>query len=437
MEWWEALILMIGGLVALLAIGLPVAFAFFLINIVGAVVFLGGSAGLVQMVRNAQTAVTNFSLVPIPLFLLMGEILFHTGLAARAIDAVDRLISRLPGRLSLVAICGGTFFAALSGSSMANTAMLGSTLLPEMRKRGYHTTMAVGPIMGTGGIAILIPPSGLAVLLGSLGQIPIADLLIGGVLPGILVAALFFTYVIVRCWLNPALAPAYPVAELTPWERWRPFLVNVLPLLVIFVAVVGSMLGGVATPSESAALGAFASLLAALCYGKLDRKSIKVSLIETAKISAMIFLIADASLTFSQILSFSGATQGFLAGIGELALTPTRLLILMIAILLILGCFMDPLSIMMVTLPFYMPLIRTAGIDQVWFGIMMLLALEIGFLTPPFGLLLFVMRGVAPPDVTMRDIIVAAVPFVLLQIVGLAVIFAVPGIVNWLPSLTR
>ena len=220
MEWWEALVLMIGGLVALLAIGLPVAFAFFMINVVGALTFLGGSYGLVQMVRNAETAVTSFALVPIPLFLLMGEILFHSGLAGRAIDAVDRLISRVPGRLSIVAICGGTFFAALSGSSMANTAMLGSTLLPEMRKRGYHTSMALGPIMGTGGIAILIPPSGLAVLLGGLGQISIADLLIGGILPGVLIASLFFAYVIARCSLDPTLAPAYPLADLTAWQRW-------------------------------------------------------------------------------------------------------------------------------------------------------------------------------------------------------------------------
>lgn len=437
MEWWAALVLMIGGLIALLAIGLPVAFAFFMINVVGALTFLGGSYGLVQMVRNAETAVTSFALVPIPLFLLMGEILFHSGLAERAIDAVDRLISRLPGRLSIVAICGGTFFAALSGSSMANTAMLGSTLMPEMRKRGYHTSMAVGPIMGTGGIAILIPPSGLAVLLGGLGQISIADLLIGGILPGLLIAVLFFAYVIARCSLNPDLAPAYPVADLGAWQRWRPFLVNVLPLLIIFVAVVGSMLAGIATPSESAALGAFASIVAALFYRRLDWSVFKKALMETAKISAMIFLIADASLTFSQILSFSGATQGFLAGIGNLDLTPTLLLVLMLVILLVLGCFMDPLSIMMITLPFYMPLVRTAGVDQVWFGVMMLLSLEIGFLTPPFGLLLFVMRGVAPPDISMRDIIVSVIPFVLLQVLGLAIIFMLPAFVTWLPSLSH
>jgi tripartite ATP-independent transporter DctM subunit len=437
MEWWDSLLLMIGGLILLLALGLPVAFSFFLINIVGALIFLGGSSGLIQMVRNASTSVASFALVPIPLFLLMGEILFHTGLAAGAIDAVDRLITRLPGRLSLVAICGGTFFAALSGSSLANTAMLGSTLMPEMRKRGYHTSMAVGPILGTGGIAILIPPSGLAVLLGSLGQISIADLLIGGVLPGLLISALFFVYVVARCTINPALAPSYPVKSLGFFARLRPFLINVVPLLVIFIAVVGSMLGGLATPSESAALGAFASLVAAACYRKLTWKAFAISLIETGKISAMIFLIAAASLTFSQILSFSGATQGLLAAINQLSLAPVQLLVMMIVVLLVLGCFMDPLSIMMITLPFYMPLIRTMGVDQVWFGIMMLLSLEIGFLTPPFGMQLFVMRGVAPPDISMRDIIVAAMPFVLLQLAGLAIIFTAPSVVTWLPSLSR
>jgi tripartite ATP-independent transporter DctM subunit len=437
MEWWQALILMICGLIGLLAIGLPVAFAFFLTNIVGALIFLGGDAGLTQLVRNAVTSVTSFALVPIPLFLLMGEILFHTGLASRAIDAVERLISRLPGRLSLVAICGGTFFAALSGSSMANTAMLGSTLMPEMRRRGYHPTMAMGPILGTGGIAILIPPSGLAVLLGSLSQISIADLLIGGILPGLIIAGLFFAYVTVRCAVNPSLAPAYSIERLDLWQRWRPFIANVLPLLAIFVAVVGSMLGGLATASESAALGAFASLIAAVCYRKLTWSALVVSLIETGKISAMIFLIAAASLTFSQILSFSGATQGFLAGVGDLAASPFVLLLAMLAMVLILGCFVDPLSIMMITLPFFMPLIRTAGIDQVWFGISMLLCLEIGFLSPPFGMLLFVMKGVAPAETTMREIIRAAIPFVLLQLVALAIILTEPAIVTWLPSLSR
>ena len=183
MEWYFALGMLLGMLILFMATGLPVAFSFFAVNLVGAVVFLGGEAGLMQLVRNAVWSVTTFSLAPIPLFILMGEIMFHTGMAFRAIDAVDRLIARVPGRLSLVAVTGGTIFSTLSGSTMANVAMLGSSLLPEMQRRGYHPSMAMGPILGTGGIAMLIPPSALAVLLASLAQMPVAELLIAGIVP--------------------------------------------------------------------------------------------------------------------------------------------------------------------------------------------------------------------------------------------------------------
>ena len=197
-----------------------------------------------QLVRNAVASVKVFSLAPIPLFILMGEIMFHSGMAFRAIDAVDKLIARVPGRLSLVAVCSGTIFSTLSGSTMANTAILGSVLLPEMRKRGYHPTIAIGPILGTGGIAMLIPPSALAVLLASLAQIPIAELLIAGIAPGLLIAALFFLYIVVRCRLDPKLAPSYDLDAISFSQRLVPFFLYVVPLLTLFVLVVGSILFG-------------------------------------------------------------------------------------------------------------------------------------------------------------------------------------------------
>ncbi|MEM8797622.1 MAG: TRAP transporter large permease subunit, partial [Pseudomonadota bacterium] len=199
MEWYEALSLLIGTLLALMLLGLPVAFAFLAVNILGAFVFLGGGIGLDQLVRNTVASVSNFSLAPIPLFLLMGEILFQTGVAYSAINAVDRLISKVPGRLSIVSVLGGTVFSSLSGSTIANTAVLGSALLPDMLKRGYRPTIAMGPIMATGSIAMLIPPSALAVLLGSLAGISIAKLLLAGIIPGLLMAASFLVYIAVRC----------------------------------------------------------------------------------------------------------------------------------------------------------------------------------------------------------------------------------------------
>ena len=435
MEWYFALGMLLGMLILFMATGLPVAFSFFAVNLVGAVVFLGGEAGLMQLVRNAVWSVTTFSLAPIPLFILMGEIMFHTGMAFRAIDAVDRLIARVPGRLSLVAVTGGTIFSTLSGSTMANVAMLGSSLLPEMQRRGYHPSMAMGPILGTGGIAMLIPPSALAVLLASLAQMPVAELLIAGIVPGLLIALLFFAYIVVRCRLNPDLAPPYEPEELAPGERLKPFLIYVVPLMTLFVLVVGSILAGWATPTESAALGAVGAVIAAVAYRCLTRRALRTALIEAAKVTGMALFIICASVTFAQILAFSGAVDGLLEVTIELDFSPITLLVLMLLILLALGAFIDQLSMMLITLPFFMPLAQHAGFDLVWYGVLLLVVLEVSLTTPPFGLLLFVMKGVAPPQITLRQIYVAAGPFIALELLVLILVVVYPALATWLPNL--
>jgi tripartite ATP-independent transporter DctM subunit len=432
-SWSLVLAIFLSGQVALLLLGLPVAVAFFAVNIVGAFYFMGGYSGELQLVRNTVDAVANFVLSPIPMFILMGEVLFQTGVAQKAIGAVDRLIARVPGRLSLVAVAGGTVFAALSGSTMANTALLGSTLMPEMRRRGYHPSMAMGPILGTGGIAMLIPPSALAVLLASLGEIPVGDLLIAGILPGLLMATLFFGYVVIRCKLNPALAPSYDIGMLSLRERLVPVLTHVVPLFILFAIVVGSILAGIASPTESASLGAVGAVLACGVYRALSRESLARALVETAKISAMIFFIVAAAITFSQILTFSGATSGLVRAVTSMKLSPGEMVVGMMVILLFLGCFLDQVSMMMITLPFFIPLAKAAHIDLVWLGLLMLILLEVAFTTPPFGMLLFVMKGVAPPETTMFQVYRAATPFILLELFAVAIIFVVPGIATWLP----
>src|SRR6478736_6004548 len=256
MNWVEGSVLLFGGLVAVMGLGLPVAFAFLLLNVVGAWLFLGGEPGLAQLARNAVQSITSFSLTPIPFFVLMGEVLFHTGVALKAIDAFALLIRRVPGRLSVIAIVAGTVFSAISGSTIATTALLGSLMLPTMLERGYDKRLAMGPIMGIGGVDMLIPPSALAVLLGSLAGISISGILIGGIVPGLILSILFIGYIILRAWIDPSLAPN---EDLPPpqglWERWQPFIVHVLPLVLIFGMVVGAMTAGWATPSEAAALG--------------------------------------------------------------------------------------------------------------------------------------------------------------------------------------
>lgn len=434
MEWQLALALMLGGLGALLLLGLPVAFAFLAVTLVGAFEVLGGERGLVQLARNAAQSIANFQLAPIPLFILMGELLFQTGVAHRAIDAVERIVTRIPGRLSVVTVFGGTIFAALSGSTIANTAMLGSTLLPGMLKRGYHPSMAMGPIMASGAIAMLIPPSALAVLVGSLAGISIAGLLVAGVIPALLLAALFVVWIVGRSIANPKLAPPDDLPEMTLGERWRPFLIYVAPLSILFAVVIGSLLAGLATPTESAALGCLASLGVGAAYRALTWEGVKKAVMETVKLSVMILFIIAASQTFSQVLSFSGATGGLIRTISAFELGPTEVLVGMILLLLLLGCFIDQVSMLMVTVPVFVPLAQSVGINDLVLGVVYLLTMEIGLLTPPFGLLLFVMRGVAPPGIGMRQIYAAILPFVVIKLAVLAALVWLPGLGTWLPA---
>lgn len=435
MDWGLTLTLMLGGLAALLLIGLPVAFAFIAVTTVGAYFVLGGDRGILQLARNSAQSVANFQLAPIPLFILMGEILFQTGVAHRAIDAIERVVTRIPGRMSVVTIFGGTIFAALSGSTIANTAMLGGTLLPGMLKRGYHPSMAMGPIMASGAIAMLIPPSALAVLVGSLAGISIAGLLIAGVLPALLLAVLFVAYVVGRSLLDPKVAPPDVYEEMPLRERWTPFVIYVLPLSVLFAVVIGSLLAGIATPTESAALGSITAVIIGAAYRALSWEKMGRALMETLKLSVMILFIIAASQTFAQVLSFSGATNGLINAINAVDPTPLMVLLGMIAILLFLGCFIDQVSMLMVTVPVFVPLANAMEINELTLGVVYLLTMEIGLLTPPFGLLLFVMRGVAPPEIRMPQIYASVMPFLLIKLFVLALIVWLPGIGTWLPSL--
>jgi tripartite ATP-independent transporter DctM subunit len=432
--WYQVLGLLIGMLLLFMAIGMPVVFAFLASNLIGAWIFMGGEIGVMQLVRNAADSVQSFALLPIPLFIFMGEIMFHTGVAGRAIDAIDKLIARVPGRLSLVAIVGGTIFSSLSGSTIANTAMLSSTLLPEMYKRGYHSSIAVGPIVAVGGLAMLIPPSALAVLLGSVARIPIGELLVASIIPALIMATLFFGYIIIRCWRNPAIAPPYDVAQLSWRERTMPFLKFVLPLMSLFVVVVGSIIGGVATPTESAAFGAAGALLAAAAYRRLAWRSFVVSVRETLRFTVMTLFIIAGSITFSQIMAFTQASDGLSGLISGAGLAPLAVLLGMLGILLFLGCFMDQVSMMMITSPLFMPLAEQLGFDVVCFGVLMLMILEISLATPPFGLLLFVAKGAAP-DTSMREIIISVAPFIAIALGVVVLLIAVPDLTLILPRM--
>jgi tripartite ATP-independent transporter DctM subunit len=433
--WQAAALLLLGGSTVLLFIGLPVALSFIAINIVGAWLFLNGEAGLIQIVRNSVVSVTSFSLTPIPLFILMGEVLFHTGLGLKVIDGIERFIRQVPGRLAVVAVVAGTIFSAISGSTIATTAMLGSLMLPIMLARGYHPTIAAGPIMAIGAVDMLIPPSALTVLLGSLSGISISKLLIGGVVPGLILSVAFVTYIVARVKITPKLAPPTPIEAKVGWEHWRLLVLYVVPLVFIFVVVIGAMSGGFATPTEAAALGAIATMLLAGLYGALTFEALMKALKGTVAISGMILFIILGATTFSQILSFSGATEGLVSTILGQGLSLLAVVALMMLILVFLGIFVDQVSMMLITLPVFMPIVQRLGIDPIWFGVLFLICMQLGLLLPPHGLLLMTMRGVAPPQVTFAHIFQAVVPYVCMSLLLLALIIFVPAIATWLPGL--
>ena len=434
-EWYGIAGFLVGMVIVFMLLGIPVAFAFLTANIIGAMIYMGGLDAMPQIVVNAVESVTIFALIPVPLFIIMGELFFHTGLAIRVFDALDLCFGRLPGRLSYITVVGGTIFATLSGSTMANTAMMGSMMVPEMTSRGYKKHMSMGPILGTGGLAMIIPPSALAVLLASLAEIDIGKLLIAGVLPGLVLAILYSILIYAQVKIDKDAAPEY-VVESTPFGRvLLALVVNVLPMGFVVFCVIGLIILGIATPTESAGFGALGVLILAALYRVLSWDVIVKSIAGSVRVTAMVLLIILASSTFSQLLAFTGASAGLIEWATKVDLAPIVMLLIMFGVLLVLGMFMDQVSMMLLTVPIFFPLAQTLQFDLIWFGLVMLLALEISLTTPPFGLLLFVMIGVAPQGTTLWQVAMAAAPYIGCALIVLVLLILFPGLALYLPGL--
>lgn len=435
MTWQLASWMLLGGSTILLFLGLPVAYSFLIINVVGAILILGGEAGTAQMIRNCVGSVASFSLTPIPLFIFMGEVLFRTGLAVKVLDSIERLIRNVPGRLSVVTVVAGALFSAISHSTIATTAMLGNLMVPVMLKRGYHPTLATGPVMAIGAVDMLFPLSALAVLLGSLSGISISKLLFAGLVPGLILTVVFVVYIIVRVKLKPELAPNSEFVEYHGWQQFMPFVKYAVPLILILFVVVGAMLFGIATPTESAAIGALSSIVFALGYRSFTLRHLVDSLMGTIVISGMVLFIIVGATTFAQILAFSGVSNGIVQLITGQHLSTASVVVGMCLILIVLGIFVDQVSMMLITLPIFMPIVQQLGVDPVWFGVLFLMCMQMGLLMPPHGLLLMTMRGVAPPEVTMLHIFQAVVPYLIFSLLILGVVFLWPPLATWLPGL--
>jgi len=427
-------ILLFGAIMFFLIMGLPLAFVLGGVGVVGCFL-LWGEKGLFLISSQAYGAMGKFTLLAIPLFIFMAMILERAGVADDLYTMMHRWMGPLNGGLAIGTVLICTVFAAMAGISGAATVSMGVIALPAMLKRGYNKTIAMGSISGGGALGILIPPSVPMILYATLTGESIGGLFAGGILPGILLAFLFILYIGIRCFFQPALGPALPKEERASWrEKMISLKAVALPIMII-IMVLGSIYAGICTATEAAALGCLGAVISAIVYRKLTWTLIKEACLRTASLTAMIIWILIGAYCFTAVYTGTGAHQ--LMEHILLAIPGGRYVILisMQAIFFILGCVLDPVGIIMICTPVFVPVIKALGFDPLWFGVLFIMNMEMGYLTPPFGFNLFYMKAIAPPEVNMGDIYRSIVPFVALQGVGLAICIIFPEIILWLPKL--
>ena len=434
MEWYTTLILGMAILFVLFLSGAPIFLAFLAAILLG-VYFVIGPAGFPLFANSVLDTATTTSLASIPLFILMGELLFRSGTMDVLFDSIDKLVGKVRGRQYVLVVVLSAVFGALSGVAMAVAAMLGRAIMPGMHDRGYDRSIAAGLIIGGASLAPIIPPSLLAIIVGSLADVSIAKLLIAGVIPGLFIGGIFLVYVFVRIGMNPSLAPgnvAGERAEVTPMEKLIA-IVRTMPFLIVIFSVMGFILLGIATPSESAATGVVGSLLTAAIYRKLSLQMILDSLMAAIKVSAMILAIMAMSKMFTQLLAFTGATGELVNLVANLGYSPIVMLLIMLAVPFILCMFIDTIAVILLTIPIYQPVVTALEFDPVWFWLLFLVNITLGAITPPFGYTLFAFKAVVP-DMSISQVYRATWPFVGLFLLGIALIIAFPAIATWLPN---
>ena len=431
MVWWAILLTGIAILVGLFLTGVPIFLAF-IIMIISGVVFMFGDAAFGMVVNSMYETGTLAALGTVPLFILLGEILFRSGSMEVLLDSIDKLVGRVRGRGYVLSISLSTVLGALSGSGIAVAAMLGRSLLPMMRRRGYDTKLSIGTILAGACLAPIIPPSILAIIVGTLADVSIASLLIAGVLPGLLLAVLFVTACLIKVRINPELAPVEENVETVDLRGKLKAVLGLLPFTVIIFMVMGLIMLGIATPSESAATGVLGAILTAAYYRKLSFRMLYEAVGEAALLASVILLILASAVMFTQLLAFTGATRALTEVITSMDVSASMMFFLMMLIPFILCMFIDQLGLMLVIIPIYLPIIKVMEFDPVWFWLLFLLNITLGAITPPFGYIMFAVKGAAP-DVPMKDIFNASWLFVILTLIGMVLMAVFPDIVTLLP----
>lgn len=430
MEWWALLSLIFAALLVLIMIGIPVAFSLGILSLALVLIFLGPNQ-LIVFSTTAFGQIDNFALVAIPLFIFMAEVILHSGVSTDAFDMLSKWTSRLPGGLAVAAQLTCTLFASVCGASTATAAAVGSIAVPEMMSRGYDKRLTCGSIAAGGALGALIPPSIYMIIYGTLVEESIGQLFMGGVLPGLMLSGMFIAFIIVRCTLRPGLAP---LAQDVTWaDRWRS-LYKVWAILFLAAAMLAAIYFGIATPSEIAGVGCFLALAIGFAYRRLTWAALKGAFLSTCRITCFIGWILVAATVFGYILSFLQLPQQLSEWLVAQSASPYLVILGINVLLIFLGCIMDPAGILLVTIPILVPVIKALGFDPVWFGVMFVVNMELAQITPPLGLNLFIIKSISPPEVTLKDILIGAGPFMILDLIGLALVIIFPQIILWLPS---
>lgn len=427
-------LIVISGFLVLLFLGMPVFGALGSASVAG-ILMVQGVRGLGAVPGVIYDRLAVFPLVAVPLFILMGEIIFHSGIGANIFTACNRWFNRLPGSIGMASVAACAIFSALCGVSVAGAATIGSFAIPEMLRRGYDKSLATGCVAASGGLALLIPPSVALILYGVVGDESVGKLFIAGIVPGIVLAGLMMGYIFIIGVVRPDLAPRGESD--VSWKMRFDSLLQIWPVLLLIILVLGSIYKGIATPTEAAAVGCVGALVLAFLRRKLDWKTFRTILRSTISTSAMIMLIFASALLFGYVLTRLQVPQELAGFVAHLDMPNWVVLFCIFALIYIMGMFMDVVSVILISTPILLPIILQMGYSSLWFGIVMAIACEIGTETPPVGLNLFVIKGVSPPSVSLMDIIKGAIPFALVETVGLVIFIVFPELVLWLPDLIK
>ncbi|MGR3825652.1 MAG: TRAP transporter large permease [Salipiger marinus] len=431
-----AVFVLTGALLLLFGTGLPIFVTFLIVNVAGTFLLLGVN-GFTLLANSIYDTATTGSLTAIPLFILLGELLFRGRALTVMFSSIEVLVGRVRGRQFVLAVVLSTVFGALSGAAMGVAAMLGKTVLPGIKARGGSSSLAMGAIVSGASLAPIIPPSLLAIIVGTLAGVSIGDMLVGGIVPGLMMAALFVIYILIRIRLDPSLDTD---GEDLPPERGSGAVPKALLALAPFTLIVGSIMGfimaGIATPSEAAATGVLGALVTTMIYERLSFAVLRDSVLSATKISAMILLIMASSKMFSQLLAMSGGISAMTAMISAMDLPGWAMLLVLMAFPFIMCMFIDQTALMLIVVPIYSPLVVHYGFDPLWFWLIFLVNITVGGITPPFGYVLFALQGAAP-DEPMTAIFRSAWPFVGIFIIGMLIMAVFPPLVTFLPSLAR